>query len=273
MSWQDRDPARSVPFAPPAVSRAVKGLLIANVALFVLQYVFLEGFFPAADAAMTRWFALFPAGWRLPWLPLWQLLSYGFLHGSPMHLLGNMLFLYFLGTMLEAEIGPRRFLGFYALAIVLAGACQLALGLALGQEGPIVGASGGVLAIVCGLAAMRPNLRLIFIIVPLTLKTVAWIYVGLDLFNVVMELKGHGSGVASFAHLSGALFGYLAVRRGWIWRDPLEEVEGWRTRRSEERRQSDEERLDQLLIKIEREGLGSLSTSERAFLRRASKRR
>jgi len=265
-AWEDPPDARGTSFSAPTATPVVKALLIANVALFVLQSFVLP-------EALIAWLALSPLHWLegFPWLPLWQLVSYGFLHDNPMHLLGNMLFLYFLGTMLEQEIGPRRFLVFYSVSIVLAGACQLVLGLGLGQQTSIIGASGGVLAIVCAVATLRPTTRVILIIVPLTLKTVALLYVGLDLFNVLMQLKGAVSNVASFAHLSGALFGFLAVRRGWIWRDPMAAVEDWRERKAVDRRASDEEKLDELLAKINREGIHALSSGERAFLKRLSR--
>jgi hypothetical protein len=130
-----------------------------------------------------------------------------------------------------------------------------------------------VLAVVCAMATMRPMMRLIFIIVPLTLRTVALIYVALDLFGALMELKGQGGGVAHFAHLSGALFGYVAAKRGWVWRDPVQEVDAWRERRAEEREASDEDRLDELLVKIKREGIHALSARERDFLKRVSGKR
>jgi membrane associated rhomboid family serine protease len=270
-TWEDPG-VRSVSFAPPSMTPVVKTLLIANIAVFLVQMLLING--SAAQAPWEYWAALNPAAWveHFPLVPLWQLVTYGFLHGDPMHILGNMLFLYFLGTMLEGEIGSRRFVAFYAVAIVLAGACQLFVGLALRHYNPIVGASGAVLAIVCAMATMRPQTRVIFIIVPLTLKTLALIYVSLDLFNMLMDLKHGTTGVAHFAHLAGAGFGFASVRRGWIWRDPLQEVEGWRERKREEQQSTDEERLDALLAKISREGIHSLSPRERAFLKRVSQR-
>jgi len=274
-TWEDPPESRGVAFATPTVTPVVKALLIANIAIFLLQWIVLEGFFPAAFELSGDAFALNPRQWveHFPLVPVWQLLSYGFLHGGPTHLLQNMLFLFFLGTMLEGELGPRRFLVFYLVAVAFAGFCQLGLGLGLGQQAPIVGASGGLLAVVCAMATMRPMTRLIFIIVPLTLRTVALIYVALDLFGALMEMKGQGGGVAHFAHLSGALFGYVAVKRGWVWRDPVQEVDSWRERRAEEQEASDEERLDALLVKIKREGIHALSARERDFLKRVSGRR
>jgi membrane associated rhomboid family serine protease len=272
-AWRDPADVRGVPFAAPGLTPVVKRILIVTIAIFLVQQLVLGDrygrFF--ADA-----FALVPEQWRawFPLVPLWQLVSYGFLHGDVWHILHNMLFLYFLGTMLEEALGGRRFLVFYLASIALAGLCQLVLGLALGQSLPIIGASGGVLAIVCAMATLRPTLRVIFIVVPLTLRTLALIYVAIDLYSVILELRsGGGGGVARFAHLSGALFGYLAVRRSWIWGDPLARISAWRERREEEQAGSEKERLDELLAKINREGIASLTGRERAFLKRVSQRR
>ena len=273
--WQDSPEQRGLSFGMPPLTPVVKLLLIANIAVFVLQYVVLDGWLPNAFTFVNEAFALNPLQWRagFPLVPVWQLLSYGFLHVGVSHILYNLLFLYFMGTMLEQELGSRRMLVFYLVSLALAGACQLGLGLALGQEAPIMGASGGVLALVFALATLHPNMRVIFIIVPLTLRALALIYGAIELFGAVMQLKGETSSVASFAHLSGALFGYLAVRLGWIWHDPLAAAEDWRERRAEARAASDEERLDTLLAKINREGIHALSSGEREFLKRVSNRK
>lgn len=274
-AWEDPPEARGMALSGPTLTRVVKALLIANVALFVLQSVLLDVWFPRTFEFLSTTFALDPEAWQasFPLVPLWQLLSYGFLHGGVGHLLSNMLFLYFLGTMLEAEIGARRFLFFYLVAIALAGACQLGLGLALGQSARIVGASGGVLAVVFAMATLRPNLRILFIFVPVTLRTVALIHLAIDVLGVIGQLKGQAGGVASFAHLTGAGLGFLAVRQGWIWHDPLAAAEGWRERRSQARAASDEARLDALLVKIDREGIHTLSARERTFLKRVSQKK
>ena len=274
-TWQDPPGSHGPSFGMPPLTSVVKLLLASNIAVFVLQYVVLQGWFPRAFELLESACALNPQQWRdwFPLVPVWQLVTYGFLHSGVSHILYNLLFLYFMGTMLEQELGSRRVLVFYLVSVVLAGACQLGLGLVLGQLAPIVGASGGVLALVFALATLHPNLRVIFIIVPLTLRALALIYGAIELFGAIMQIKGETSNVASFAHLTGALFGYLAVRAGWIWRDPLAEVEDWRERRAEAQAASDEERLDTLLAKIARDGIHALSSSEKAFLKRVSQRK
>ena len=87
----------------PPVTR---GLLIANVAVFLLQW--------ALGEAATAPFMLWPLGdaGAMSFLP-WQLLSYGFMHGGFFHLFFNMLVLFMFGAPLEHVWGPRRFLQFW----------------------------------------------------------------------------------------------------------------------------------------------------------------
>ena len=263
-------------FAMPAITPAVKLLLIANIVIFLLSYIFLfsetEGGGGEAYRATIDFFALSPQVWKdwFPFVPLWQLVTYGFMHQGLGHLLGNMLFLFFLGTMLEGAIGTRRFVVFYFVSIIGAGFCQLVLGL-FTSPAPILGASGGVLAIVCGMATLRPTTRIIFILFPITLKTLALMYVAFDLFNVLGQLKGGGSNVASIAHLTGAAIGFFAVRTGWIWRDPVATLERVREERAAETEVDQRAKLDALLAKIAKEGIGSLSGREKTFLKKMSK--
>ena len=190
-----------------------------------------------------------------------------------MHIVGNMLFLYFLGTMLEALIGGRRFLAVYFSALLISGIATLGVGL-LGRQGiPTIGASGAVLCIVVAMAVLRPSTRIIFLLFPITLRTLAVLYVSVDVFFLLMSLKGGSSNVAHLAHLSGAAWGFLLARQGWIWRDPVRDVSDWKDARREQREQDDKGRLDEILAKINREGIGSLTSGEKAVLKRSSKRR
>lgn len=275
--WEDPNPpSGGMQASMPGLTPVVRALILINAAVFLLSFLLdLSG--TAAWPAIRDTFGLKPDLWRewFPFLPVWQLVSYGFLHDTEalLHVVMNMLFLYFLGTMLEGIVGGRRFLVLYLTALVVAGAATVLVGLLAGETRPTIGASGGVLAVVVAMAVLRPHLRVIFIIFPITLKVLALIYVGVDLFGALNSLRGFDSGVAHLAHLSGAAYGFLAVRRGWVWRDPLMELGAWRRRREREQLIADEARLDQLLAKINRDGIHSLSTREKAFLKRASKRR
>jgi membrane associated rhomboid family serine protease len=273
----------------PSLTPVVKRLLIALGAIWLGSFLLslvapgllsssyiddsgrerMTGLMPLFGATPHMWFKGFP--WIYPWQPL----TYGFLHsvGSPMHILFNALGLYFFGTMLEGILGSRRFLGFYLAAVVFAGIVSLLIGPLIRTLGPTIGASGGVLAVICACATLRPRATVIFWFFPLPLAWLAIGLVGLDSFFALQQLFGRGStGTAHFGHLAGSALGFLAVRRGFIWRDAFEVVEERRRTQERRRRVADEERLDLLLERISKDGMHTLSKREKAFLKRMSKR-
>jgi membrane associated rhomboid family serine protease len=224
--------------------------------------------------AIYRFFALDPVRWMdwAPLVPVWQLVTYGFLHAwdDPMHLLMNSLWLYFFGTMVEGAVGSRRMFITYLAAMVLGGFVQLVGNVFGGQTALTVGASGAILCLLTAAATLQPDARVLVFIVFLRLKVLALIVVGLDVFWL---LSGGGGATAYLVHITGAAFGFLAVKRGWIWKDPIQVVEQKRQAHAAVKAVDEERQLDELLARIHREGIGSLSNSERAFLKRVSKGR
>ena len=264
-------------FGLPPLTPMVKRLMIINVSVYAV-FVLLDLFAAPMRDLVTNVFVLDGGVWAsfFPFVPFWQLLSYGFLHHpAPSHILFNMLGLYFFGTMVESTVGPRRFLTTYLLALVIGGLAFIVLGALLGKEWSVVGASGAVLAMIVAAATMRPNAQVIFIMFPIKLKWLAGLIVAMDLINGAYSLKlgAVDGGTAHVVHLAGAAFGFLAVRRRWIWADPMQRIQARRSIAHEEQRQSNERRMDSLLQKIHREGIQSLTRSERTFLKRTSSRR
>lgn len=267
-------PGLGFPGPPPATRR----LLWANVLVFAPAFL-LWLFATPVYQRVQELLGLSPGVWRewIPWLPLWQLVSYSFLHAitDPFHLLFNLLGLYFFGSMLERRLGARAFQLVYFGAVVCGALCFLAAGLASGDTLPAVGASGGVLGVLIACATLEPNAPLHLFPLPMAipLRWVAIFYAGINLFMAAVDVKlGGGSGVAYLVHLGGMAFGWGAVKSGLLAFDPLQWW-GARRRRGEiESSRRDEERLDQLLERINREGIGKLSGSEREFLKRMSGR-
>ncbi|MCC7013534.1 MAG: rhomboid family intramembrane serine protease [Planctomycetes bacterium] len=257
-------------FAFPGLTPVVKWLLIANIGLGVLFLLTLRSEFAgqvhdllALDS--ERWRA------RAPLVPLWELVTFGFLHSrvDPTHVLFNMLGLFFFGTAMEARLGSRRFAWFYLAAIVVPAVLQLTASLLFHWPVLVVGASGAVLALVVALATLEPRARVIFILVPLKLWVLATIYVALDVIGLVAQTGN----AAHLVHLGGAALGFTLVKTGWLWFDPAAAYRQRREQRVEEQAQSDEQRLDQLLERIHREGIGSLSARDKDFLKRMSSRK
>ena len=193
-----------------------KALLIANGLVFLLQQVLGDAFAP---------FALWPLGdsgmdplSSAPGFMPWQLLTYGFLHGSFAHVLFNMLALLMFGAPLEHTWGDKRFLTFYLVCVAGAGLCQLVVASwAMSQGGgayPTIGASGGVFGLLLAYGMLFPNQRVMLLIPPIPMKarTLVIVYGAIEL---MLGFTGLQPGVAHFAHLGGMLFGWLLIR---YWR-------------------------------------------------------
>jgi membrane associated rhomboid family serine protease len=192
----------------------IKTLLITNVVVYVLQYLFF-GFLTVGDMPLQRYimayFALQPleTGMFYPW----QLISYQFMHGGVWHLFFNMLALWMFGSELESIWGSRRFLTFYLLAGIGAGLAQIAVtSFFPSYGGPTVGASGAIQGVMIAFGFMFPDRPILMfpIFFPIPAKIFVLLWIGIDLISGLMG----SDGVAHFAHLGGALTGYLLLRFG-----------------------------------------------------------
>jgi len=198
----------------PSVTRA---LLIANSAVFLLQLLLGNPTF----SALMLWplgeggFDPFSPGQNFQ---PWQLLSYGFLHGSFGHLFFNMLALYMFGAPLELTWGPRRFLNYYLVCVAGAGVCQLLVAWWATSQGapayPTLGASGGVFGLLLAYGMLFPNQRVMLLFPPIPMKARTLVIV-FGALALMLGFTGWQPGVAHFAHLGGMLFGWLMIR---YWR-------------------------------------------------------
>jgi membrane associated rhomboid family serine protease len=188
----------------PPVTRA---LLIANLAVFALQYL-------GGGGALLPWFALWPptSSPTLPTFELWQLVTYSFLHGSVTHIFFNMLALYMFGSDVERLFGSRFYLAYYFACVVAAGICHLTVtGWMGGPLHPTVGASGGVYGLLLAFAVYFPHRKvlLIFPPIPMPARVFVAVFAGLEL---VFGVTGTQAGVAHFAHLGGLAGGWLMIQ-------------------------------------------------------------
>jgi membrane associated rhomboid family serine protease len=188
----------------PPVTRA---LLIANVAIYGLQVL--------TGNLLIIPFALWPtASPQYPGAPsfeVWQLLSYGFLHGSLTHLFFNMFALYMFGGEVERLLGHRHFLVYYLVCVVGAAIAQLVvMGNMNMPPAPTVGASGGVFGLLLAFGMAWPHRRLMLLFPPIPMP--AWLFVTLyGVLELYMGVTGSGAGVAHFAHLGGMAAGYALI--------------------------------------------------------------
>lgn len=147
-----------------------------------------------------------------------SLVTYAFLHGSWMHLAGNMLFLWVFGDNVEDAMGHLRFLLFYLLCAALAGLAHAVL--EPGSVIPLIGASGAVAGVIGAYLMLHPRVRVWVLALgrlPLRLPA-AWVLLAWIAFQLVMAFGGGDEAIAWWAHLGGAAAGAVLVvplrRRG-----------------------------------------------------------
>ncbi|QEC68824.1 rhomboid family intramembrane serine protease [Panacibacter ginsenosidivorans] len=137
-----------------------------------------------------------------------RIVTSGFLHINWMHLIFNMLSLYFFSNSLEASIGPVNFLIIYFVG--LAGGNLLALFIhRLDAAYSAVGASGAVSAIIFATIALSPGMSIRFFILPISLP--AWIYGLAYVIYSIYAIRSRSKNVGHDAHLGGGLAGMLVA--------------------------------------------------------------
>jgi membrane associated rhomboid family serine protease len=190
-------------FGPGRVTPAVKFLLIANTAVFVLQTAVGMGL----DYRLEIYFGLVPA-LVLQEFYLWQLFTYQFLHGGLLHLLFNMLAVWMFGCDLEGRWGSSFFLRYYFVSVIGGGILNTIF--VPGQLGPSIGASAGVYGILLAYGLIYPN-RIVYFyfLFPIKMKYFVMIIGGIALYS---SLTAGQSGIAHLAHLGGMVFGYIYLR-------------------------------------------------------------
>jgi membrane associated rhomboid family serine protease len=138
-----------------------------------------------------------------------------FLHGSTMHLIGNMVFLWVFADNIEAKIGNFRFFIFYILGGVIAGLAQIFV--SPYSEIPCVGASGAIAAVLGAYLVMFPGSRIkVLFFFFWSYRIPAFLFLGfwiiqqlLSGFGSLSQLAGESGGIAFWAHIGGFVFGFL----------------------------------------------------------------
>jgi membrane associated rhomboid family serine protease len=251
----------------------VMRLLIANIVMFFL----------VAPPNSTLYYLLALVPYRLAVQP-WGIVTYMFLHANGMHILFNMIMLFFFGPRLEAKLGSSGFLKLYFIS----GAGGGLLSGFLSPGASVVGASAAVFGITIGFARYWPRENIyIWGVLPVQ----AWVLaVFLVITNLMSGLSGAQSGIAHFAHLGGALFGWLylyvrdrrtkAVKTAWQKKvapqsdgvSDKEALRRWATIQPEGLHELNRGEVEELLAKAMQQGVRSLTPAERAFLDRMAHR-
>jgi membrane associated rhomboid family serine protease len=255
-----------VRFGLPQLTKAVKWLLIINVAVFLIEVISGQMDKGPGDVFVI-WGAVWPRSWMLV-AEVWRLITYQFLHGGLQHILFNMLGLYFLGPRLEAFWGIKKFLTYYLLCGMAAGLLYTVLALSgiLGV-GTLVGASGSILAILAACAILFPGDVIFLLVFPVPIRVAALILIGIFVF---FTFTGSNAG-GNAAHLGG-----MAAGAAYIWFGPkLSGIMTGRRRGAWDKKMAQQRQLqlegDRILDKVHEQGMASLTRAEKNMLQEATK--
>ena len=264
-------------------------LIIINVAVFILIQVWLAigRLGGAPDDIIYHIFTLDPNFTRLLYHP-WGILTSIFSHFDFIHLLFNMVFLYFAGKIYEDIFDSKRLLITYIIGGVFGGIAEIiiqSLFFPLKESALIVGASGSIMAIFVAVAFHSPNMKVqLFGRFSIRLYFVALFFLIQDIIGI-----GKNDGIAHFAHLGGAIFGVLSVQNSTLLnrietgftslfkgkfgtskkqqpKSRFKSNEDYNQERREQQIQT-----DKILDKISKGGYESLTKQEKDFLFKQSK--
>jgi membrane associated rhomboid family serine protease len=144
---------------------------------------------------------------------VWRFITCQFLHASPMHLAWNMLGLFFFGPMIEDLLQARRFLAFYLICGCAGGVSYILLWSARILIGdayvPMIGASAGIFGVLIAAAVVAPDLEVTMIFIPVKLRILALIMVGISVYTVITAGANAGG---EAAHIGGALAGFGLIK-------------------------------------------------------------
>jgi membrane associated rhomboid family serine protease len=199
----------------------VNNLLIAiNVVVFIVQlmqgqaldrFIFVYGLVPARYTVdrLAEHFTLFQQAFS--WL------SFMFLHGGFLHILGNMWSLYIFGDNVEDHLGPVRYLAFYLLCGVASGLSHVALNAQ--STAPTIGASGAIAGVMGAYFLLHPKSKILTLIpiffIPWFVEIPAYFFLGLWFLMQFLSATASGGaagGIAWWAHIGGFLFGMLFLK-------------------------------------------------------------
>ncbi|MFZ3059666.1 MAG: rhomboid family intramembrane serine protease [Candidatus Methanoperedens sp.] len=183
-------------------SRAIS-IIKSNYSLTILTLAIISFFLQYIIQGYTSYLALYPAA--IAARP-WTLVTHMFLHSGPIHLLFNMMFLFFFGPELERRIGGKRFLAvFFASGIVAAIGYSIWTLLVLKNPfASAVGASGALFGIFACLAVLAPHIQVYIYFIPMKITHALIFFALFDLLFI-----GSGDAIARSAHLSGVIAGLI----------------------------------------------------------------
>lgn len=213
---------------------------------------------------------------------VWRFLTYNFVHVSFMHFLFNMMMLWMFGDEVAEFMGARKFVGLYIFSGIFAGVFSIPFYLfgSLSPYAMIIGASGALMGVFVAYYKFFPERTLLlFFIIPLKMKYAIWVLIALDIM-----MSQTNDSIAHFTHLGGVLAGFIFMN--FFYRIPFWE-KWFQPKRKKQHSQNNssekvlegevgyldqDKQMDTILSKVNKEGVNSLTESERQYLLKAGER-
>jgi rhomboid family protein len=207
---RDTTPSKNYPVVNTA-------LIVVNVLVYLLQ--------TAQGADLNRFiyiYGLVPARYSLPEIQTYftfsqqafSFLSFMFLHGGFLHLLGNMWSLYIFGDNVEDRMGSARYLVFYLLCGLISGLAHLLLNIQ--SNIPTIGASGAIAGVMGAYFILFPGSRILTLIpiifIPWFIEIPAFIFLGIWFVLQFINAAGSSGGIAWWAHIGGFVGGMILLK-------------------------------------------------------------
>ena len=262
--------------------RSIQTILLLNVGVFLISFLFGRNI----SSYILYYGAFIPS----QAYELWRFLSYAFVHLNFMHIAFNMLMFWMFAYEVCKTIGERHFVALYLVSAIFASVFTLPLySFGIMGNNPVIGASGALYGVMVAYAVLFPErIILLFFIIPMKIKHAILLFIAIDFF-----MANSGDGIARYTHLSGMLAGYLFMLflNGKPIFKPYKKQKIYskeffkKQAKQQEQQGSDysknnplegvlykgnsntkEERLNEILEKINRSGLQSLTQEERDYL-------
>lgn len=261
-------------------ANTVEKVIYIQVVLFIFALV--------SRSFIIDWFTLKPSFTVFLTQP-WTILTYGFFHGSFIHTLFNLIFLYYIGNLFLNFFSIKQFLSYFILGIIFGGIAFLIMA----PKGYLVGSSAGIMAVLVGLATKIPSYEIrLNLIGGVKIWVITAIYIGIS----IVGLDGTNPG-GNIAHLGGALLGFIYTKQLERGTDignffeafinsianlfkpkeqkPLRTVHkknGIKRKPTHKEENAKQRKIDGILDKISKSGYESLTKEEKEFLFKVGKK-
>lgn len=211
----------------PKLTPITKAILILNVLMYLVSNYYM---FPKLYVLFSVYY------FESPHFHFWQILTHMFMH-APMgqgigltHILFNMLTLLSFGPVLEQFLGERKYLILYFVSGIGAyllncgwnyfEITQLGVSAEMINNIPMMGASGAIFGVVAAFSTLFPDAKMIFMFLPFPIKA-KYLLPGIIVISLYLGFSGSMGGIAHFAHIGGALVGFLLAKS---WKDNRYEI-------------------------------------------------